>query len=330
MSSGDVSKLAGSAVVAGLVVLAATTGLRWWKRRMEEFRQVGKISRLFIYPIKSCRGIEVQAADCTPLGLCNNLARDRTFLILDADGKTLTARTMPKLVLITPSFHDAEMWLDAPEMETFRLKVIYDEDTRPVIKCSIWGNNIEGRDCGAEISEWINKYVDAPGHKLVQFTNDLKPRFTGIDEPLPRTTSHDTSVFSDLSPYMMLPQASVDDLNTRLANPVPVQQFRPNMVVDQSGPFDEDQWKDIRVGQDLQFRNFKPCSRCVFTTINPDTGVKDNIEPLKTLRSFRQTKDPFWRKVIKDSPMLGMNLSIDRCGRINVGDPVYATIGKAY
>jgi len=328
MASSEVTKLAGSAVVASLLVIAATTGLRWWKRRKEEFRHVGKISRLFIFPIKSCRGIEVQAFDCTHFGPSNNLARDRTFVIVNREGTTVTARQVPKLVLLTPSFHDAEMWLDAAGMETFKLKVIHDQETRPIVKCIVCRSPIEGRDCGAEVGEWIDKYIGSPGHKLVQFTNDLKPRLVGIEQPFPRTTKHDVSTFTDLSTYNVLPQASLDDLNSRLANPVPMEQFRPNMVVEQSGAFEEDHWVDIRVGEHVQFRNIMPCNRCVLTLVNPNTGVKDDIEPLKTLRSYRQTKDPFWRKFIKDTPMLGLYLSIDRCGRINVGDPVYATIGK--
>jgi uncharacterized protein YcbX len=328
MTVNDSTNVAGTVVVAGVIVLAAT-GLAWWKKRKEVYHPVGKISRLFIYPIKSCRGIELHSTECSYLGMCKNLIRDRTFVVRDSEGKTVTGRVQPKMVLVTPSFHDAEMWLDAPNMPTYKLNVIHEEDSRPIVECSVWGAKIQGRVCDSEVGEWFDKYLGTSGLKLVQFTDDLKPRHYGVYNPLPRNTPHDVTVFTDLSTYNIMVQASVDDLNKRLDKPVPVTQFRPNMVVDMCDePYAEDNWKDIRVGEHVQFRNFKPCDRCAMTTVNPETGVKDTVEPLKTLRSYRQTKDPFWRKIMRDNPMLGLYLSIDRCGIIRVGDPVSVTLGN--
>jgi len=327
MAVSDSTKLAGTAVVAGFIVLAAT-GLAWWKKRREVYHPVGRISRLFIFPIKSCRGIELQSAECSYLGMCKNLIRDRTFVVIDKEGKTVTGRQMPNMLLVSPSFHDAEIWLDAPNMPTYKLKVIHDEDTRPIVPCIVCGCKIDGRVCEDNVGEWFDTFLETSGLKLVQFTDDLKPRYYGEYNPLPRNSPHDMTVYTDMCTYHIMVQASVDDLNTRLEKPVPVTQFRPNMVVDLCAPYAEDNWMDIRVGEHLQFRNFQPCNRCAMTTINPETGVKDVKDPLKTLRSYRQTKDPFWRKIIKDTPMLGLYLSIDRCGSIRVGDPVYATLGK--
>ncbi|KIH64960.1 MOSC domain protein [Ancylostoma duodenale] len=128
---------------------------------------------------------------------------------------------------------------------------------------------------------------------------------------------------------MITTQASLDDLNSKLENDVTSLHFRPVIVVDQCAAWDEDKWLDLQIG-DVKLQCFKPCTRCVFTTIDPETGTKDSdMQPLKKLRQFRLAPEGPMRQQFKDSPIFGVNAGVDRPGHIHVGQTVYARYKKS-
>nr|CAD7434209.1 unnamed protein product [Timema monikensis] len=144
--------------------------------------------------------------------------------------------------------------------------------------------------------------------------------------------SHDVAeyfekgAYSDLSGYMLMAESSVADLASRVEGDkkyLSVSRFRGNFVVRGSSPYEEDTWDWVKIGDNTIFRNFKPCTRCILTTVDPETGVLDpNKEPLRTLGTYRQLAEAI-RPVMGQSPILGINLGLYTPGIVKVGDAVY-------
>lgn len=293
-----------------------------------DLKEVAKVKELFIHPIKSCRGISVKSAECTPLGLKSGALRDRVFMIVEENGHFLTSRQEPLLLKVTPSIHDDnELWLNAPGKETLKLK--FDELNQLAKQntktCKVWGQEALGIDCGNQVSEWFSKHINRQV-RLVYYSNVLRPKFCHVREKLrPLVKETDAAAFADFSCYMMMSQTSVDDLNEKLKRKVVMRRFRPNIVIDSSPCYSEDTWKEIQINE-VWFRNVKPCQRCVMIVTDPETGIRDeDSEALNVLRTYRKATDPEIKKFTGESPLLGINLGIDRTGIISVGDTVYAS-----
>jgi len=300
------------------------------QQHLDKFQQVAVLTSIYIYPVKSCRGILVSSSKCKELGLSSDFIRDREFVIVDKDGNFLTARQLPPMVRIVPSVHQPnQLWLDAPEMETFKLtlpltKTSHDPTLGQVVPVRVFKDMVNGMDCGVQVSQWLSKYLGQENVRLVRFhlnKSSRVPEQNGLWERLRLT---DNSIYADLTAYMLLSEASLDDLNSKLNKKVTIRNFRPNFVVQGCSSFAEESWKDVKIG-DVQFRQVKPCTRCVFTTVDPETGVKDGVEPLKTLKSYRQITDPKYRKLAGESPVFGVHLQADVLGELKVGQPVFAT-----
>ncbi|XP_035665579.1 mitochondrial amidoxime reducing component 2-like isoform X2 [Branchiostoma floridae] len=293
-------------------------------KRMESYEEVGRVSEIFIYPVKSCRGLAVEAAEVTPTGLKYQALMDRHWLVVNEKDHFLTARQEPSLVLVTSSLaEDGSLCLDAPGKDTLRLPVNLEQGR--LVHTKVFAVAGEGVDCGDEAAEWFSSYLNRPGTRLLFSASNCKKRdlkewkmFAEFAE------TGDEVAFPDYAAFMMLSEASLDNLNAKLDLPVTIRNFRPNIVVTGCSPHAEDSWKSIRVGK-AEFRRMKQCDRCVFTTIDPETGVKGEKEPLETLRLYRQAEGAM-RKKVGTSPMFGSHLAADREGTIRVGDTVYAVV----
>nr|XP_010597724.1 mitochondrial amidoxime reducing component 2 [Loxodonta africana] len=130
--------------------------------------------------------------------------------------------------------------------------------------------------------------------------------------------------YPDCSPILVLSEASLADLNTRLEKKAKMEHFRPNIIVTGCGPFDEDTWDELLIGN-VELKKVMACSRCILTTVDPDTGVRDRKEPLETLKSYRLC-DPSERHIYKSSPLFGIYYLVEKCGSLRVGDPVYRMV----
>lgn len=285
------------------------------------------ISSIMVYPIKSCRGISVSQAPITPTGL----RWDRQWLVVNSKGRAYTQRVEPKLALVEvelPSDAFDEDWkptnnsylvLKAPEMEI--LKVPLSNTCEVTDGISVWEWSGSALDEGAEASEWFTKYLGKPS-RLVRFNTALETRLVDHEYAPGYKT-----MFSDEYPFLLLSQGSLNALNELLKDPIPVNRFRPNILVDGCEPFAEDLWKEIKINK-LTFNGVKLCSRCKVPTINQENGIASN-EPTETLMKFRSDEILLPTRKQQRKVYFGQNLVCkesltDGKGKvIKVGDPVY-------
>lgn len=281
---------------------------------------MGTVTKLIVYPIKSCQGISVQEAQCTKYGLqISPQVYDRHFMVVKPNGRFVSQRTQPKMALVEVKVTDCGLELNAPGMTPVTLSWTNCQNGSKK-NCSVWGASLEGLDCGETASDWISKYLGVEGLRLMQYSTNLRKRnFSSEAKPWEtKAVDDDWSGYADWGPYLMLPSASVDELNKHLPRKIDDRSFRPNIVVDGSAALDEDNWEEVRFGDKVQMRCLDACTRCVLTTVDPNTGVKnEDGEPLKTLKRIRSIH-PY------NEPCFGINLAPDSLGLVKVGDPVYA------
>jgi len=330
----DRSTIGKVAIGLGVGVGAYLIYRKWHQYRWVE---VGRISEIWIYPIKSCKGISVEEAECLGLGLKNGEYFDRRFCIADVDGKFLTARNAPNMVLLESRLENGILTLSAPGKESIKTDLAKIVAGGNVTRIRLWEDKpVDAFDCGSEISEWITDYVGrtsdgVPPFRLYYYTPGLfnSRTINNMDKYKPLIGSHkDLNVFPDLTPYMLMTESSMHDLNTRTPNgeQFSIMNFRPNFIVSGTKPFDEDKWAKVKIGDQTLFSNIVACTRCVLTTIDWTTGEKHpRTEPLRTLRSYRLSKNPEEKKIFGVSPMFGIHLKADRLGTVRVGDPIYVT-----
>ncbi len=253
---------------------------------------------IHIYPIKSTSGIALSSSWVDTIGL----PFDRRFVVTDQQGRFITARKDPKLCLIQCNLTDSGLILTAPDMSM--LQIDYDKCLDQYQDVSIWNDALLGQCCLPHIDQWFSQYLAKPS-KLLYFGDKSTRKVEKTDNPV---------AFADGYPLLLISQASLDDLNKRLKSPVPMSQFRPNLVVQNCAPFEEDSWQHIRIGE-VEFEVTKPCSRCILTTVDPNTGQKHpQQEPLATLKSYRQVEG--------GDVMFGQNLIPLNKGQIKSGDAV--------
>lgn len=268
------------------------------------------VSDLYIYPIKSTMGISLPHADIDELGL----AFDRRFVISDNSGQFITARTEPTLCLVKSTLTEKGISLSAPNMPTLTLS--YDNFSSQYQNVTVWGDEIAGQFCSTAASSWFSSYLQRPCQLLYFGQASSRVKNTNLDDAR-------RVAFADGYPLLLISQASLDELNQRLSvanqQTVTMAQFRPNIVVDNCLPFAEDSWQQIRIG-DIEFQVSKPCERCIFTTINPENGIKNaEQQPLSTLKTYRQTNN--------GEVLFGQNLIPLNSGSIKHGDKL--TVSKS-
>ncbi|MCS6846594.1 MAG: MOSC domain-containing protein [Anaerolineae bacterium] len=258
------------------------------------------VSALYRYPIKSCKGHALQTAVTDARGI----AGDRRMMIVDALGEFITQRDLPRLALIEPVMNDdGSMTLRAPGMPPLSFTPS-NEGRR--LKARVWNDVCDAIDQGNDVAGWLQDFLAAPV-RLVRMADDFVRR---VDARYARRPSDQTG-FADGYPFLLISQASLDDLNARLDSPVPMNRFRPNIVVSGCNAFAEDEWREFRIG-DIVFSAVKPCARCSVPAIDQDTAIAGR-EPIKTLATYRT----FGRKVL-----FGQNLVAANTGVLRVGDAV--------
>jgi len=253
--------------------------------------------KLIYYPIKACRGHEVDAANVERMGLED----DRRMMVVTPDGHFLTQREYPKLALVTPSIFGEELILTTPGMDTISLLIRKTGQTVPV---DIWHScGVEAVDQGDQAAEWFSAHLGVSVrlvHIADGYLRTLNEKYA--------VNADDHTGFADGYPILLASQESLDDLNALLDFPVPMNRFRPNVVVQGCEPFAEDKWRRIRIGE-AEMVIVKPCARCVVTTIDRETLAKTK-EPLKTLASYRTQKG---------GAMFGQNVIPLNEGKLEIG-----------
>ncbi len=238
-----------------------------------------RITALNIYPVKGCRGIALDSARVAATGF----EHDREWLIARPDGRFTTQREEPRLALIETALIDS----DLPD-GTLRLRVpgggelgVPMSAPGREVEVTCWKDLCAAFDAGEEAAEFLTRYLGSP-MRLVRFDARRKrpanPQWTPGVEAL--------NQFSDGFPWLLASEASLEDLNARLPRKLPMNRFRPNIVVSGLPPFGEDRLHDL-VGGGVRLRRAKPCTRCIVTTTDQATGTRDGDQPLRTLAQFR-------------------------------------------
>jgi len=303
---------------------------RWLDNYLHPLVRIGTVSELHIHPIKSSRSHMVNEAICTEIGLVHGELRDRYFVIINYDTMVaLTARQLPKMVLLETDINNNKLTLTGQLSDPISVDLSEVAQKAVVCKINCKGKNTEGLDCGAEVGVWLQQFLGSSDSlRLLYFLPGLRSeRQVVVDKNWKFCRvpyRKDEVVYPDLTPYMAMSQASLDNLNSKFdSQHFDVRNFRPNIVVEGCPEFDEDFWSEVRIGEQAKFVCVKPCTRCVFTTINPETGEKsDDTEPLKTLKEYRLAPAEL-RATYKESPILGVHMCLNEGGVIKVGDPVY-------
>lgn len=233
------------------------------------------ISSLVYYPIKACRGFEVDTARVERMGL----QHDRRMMVVTPEGMFLTQREHPRLALVTPKLGDGTLELSAPHYDSIRLGI---QTTGSPLAVSVWSSrNVQAIDQGQEAAAWFSDWLGTEV-RLVHIA-DGHVRHVSREYAV---TPQDHTGFADGYPILLASEEGLQDLNSRLETPVPMDRFRPNLVVRGCEPFAEDGWNRIRAG-DVELAVVKPCARCVVTTIDKHT-LETAREPLKTLGKYRK------------------------------------------
>lgn len=227
------------------------------------WKRVGKVSDLNMYPVKSCAAIKEQTFECGVLGLQHGVFHDRIMMIVNLKGQSVTARIKPIVAVIHSKIDGNRLTLSAPDREDIVIDV-EELKTKPKSKSVVWTDAVDSIDAGDEVAEWISQFVlgAKDGLRLVFYATTVPTRPVTKSFPVyKKLLDSDAGAMHFLSSYMLINQASIDDLNTRLDRAVPTIQFRPNIVVEGAKAYDEDEWDWIRIGEKLIFRNLKPCTR---------------------------------------------------------------------
>lgn len=260
------------------------------------------VSQLNIYPVKSCGGIALARAEIGATGFVN----DRRWLVVDEDWSFLTQREIARMALIHTAVDAQCLRLTAPDAGAFEIPV---DQPGKRVEVSIWKDSGVGAvDQGDAASGWLSDALKRTV-RLVRFADDYVRQVDQQYAPRPG----DQVGFADAYPFLIVSEESLADLNTRLDEPLPMNRFRPNIVVRGAAqPYDEDEWRSIRIGG-MIFDLVKPCARCAITTTNQTTAARGK-EPLRTLATYRQGP--------KGSPLFGQNAIHRSPGAISVGDAV--------
>ena len=242
---------------------------------------VCKLSALAVYPIKSCAGVALQQALVVETGL----DFDRAWMVVDPHGEMLTQRELPRLALVQPQFRHSELLLRAPGMLGLHLQL---DTVETATRVRVWDDVVKAYDMGALAAQWFSDFLGTPA-RLVRFD----PEQQRLSEAAWTGSVQAENSFSDGFPLLVVNQASLDDLNARLAAKglaaAALQRFRPNLVLSGLQPFDEDHIDELDIDTDegqVRLRLVKPCVRCDIPNVDPGSAQKSS-EPGATLAGYR-------------------------------------------
>jgi len=259
---------------------------------------------LHIYPVKGLKAIDLDEARCGERGL----EHDRRWMVVDAQGVFMSQREFPRMATVWTDLDARALTLSAPDRDNVEVPLAPDGGDR--LRVQVWSASCDALAVSREADGWLSDYLGQPC-RLVYMPDSTRrtsnPRFAGAGKLVG---------FADGYAYLVTTEASLADLNRRLASrgtrAVPMNRFRPNLVVAGGEAFMEDHWRGIRVGEAI-LRAAKPCGRCQVTTTDQTTGEVTGPEPLATLTAFRDSEF---------GARFGMNLVTQKPGIVRAGDEV--------
>lgn len=257
------------------------------------------VSQLNVYPVKGLKGIALDTARAADRGL----AHDRRFMVVDPGGEFLTQREVPRMATVWTEIAGGELRLAAPDEDEVALPA--EPDSGEPMRVQVWDSACQAIAPSPEADRWLTAVLGR-ACRLVYMPESTRrpsnPRYGGEGRLVG---------FADGYAFLVVSEASLADLNARLAQPVPMDRFRANIVVTGTQAFEEDRWGEFEAGAAL-LRMAKPCGRCEVTTTDQSTGEVTGPEPLATLAGYRNSPE-FGVK-------FGMKAVTLRAGEIRVGD----------
>jgi uncharacterized protein YcbX len=260
-----------------------------------------EVQDIFIYPIKSLGGIRLSEALVKEKGF----QHDRRWMLVDEQGLFISQRDHPQLALLSVELCENDLTVFVRTEKTNSIKIPLELANGPEILVTIWDDQVLAKVVDPEIGRWFSDYLGIEVNLVVMPESSHRK----VDQ---RYAVNGESVsFADGMPYLLIGQESLNDLNSRLERPVPMDRFRPNIVFSGGSPFLEDSLREIKIGE-VEFQIVKPCARCIMTTVDQETGKKGK-EPLKTLSGYR---------TLNSKVYFGQNVVALRTGKVKIGDPI--------
>lgn len=278
------------------------------------------LSAITLYPIKSCAGLSLEEATLTPLGLMSAQVYDREWMVVDSHGVGLTQREHPRMALIKPALKGDTLELQAPGMLRLEIPLgLPDPETAPTVVTQVWDDTVLAYDCDALTAEWFTRAIGVPCRLARFHAKAQRPVSTKWTGGLQATT-----MFSDGYPILVVGSASLDDLNQKLVaagrQAIPMNRFRPNLVIEGMEAFEEDYAEAFQLGEAV-LKPVKPCPRCPMPSIDQATG-EVGPDPLDIMQSYRAKPE------LEGALCFGMNsiLVAGEDQRVRVGQEIAVTL----
>ena len=257
-----------------------------------------RLSGLYVYPIKSCGGIAAEEWDVDERGL----RHDRRWMLVDEANQFISQRELPRMALIGIRIDPYGLIVSAPGMPSLQVPFLPPEGH--LLRAQIWDDVVETLPVGGGADRWFERFLGVKCKLVYLPEESVRP----VDRDYGR--AGDQVGLADGFPFLLISEGSLAELNARLEQPLPMDRFRPNLVVGGCDPYAEDGWRVVRIGS-IALRVVKPCARCAITTVDQRTATRGK-EPLRTLATFRRSGT----KVL-----FGQNLVHDGTGVLRAGDP---------
>lgn len=252
------------------------------------------LTALYQYPIKSLGAVARKRAEVGERGL----ALDRRWMLVDEQGRFLSQRTLPRMARVRVALSGEGLRVSAAGMQDLYIPVAPLDGAALYVQ--VWNDRCEARLVGRDADRWLSQFLGRPCRLVYMPEGSVRPVRSAEGTVLDARMG-----FADSAPLLLVNEASLADLNARLARPVPVYRFRPNLVVSGQAPYEEDRWRRLRIGGTV-FQVIKPCSRCPVITVEPGTG-EFGAEPLATLGGYRRSngKVHFGIKLLREDSAAG-------------------------
>lgn len=243
------------------------------------------LSTITLYPIKSCAGLSLNEATVTSQGLMTEQIYDREWMVVDLNGACLTQREHPRMALIKPTLKGATLEVQAPGMLRLEIPLgLPDPATAPTLRTHLWDDTVLAYDCDELTAAWFSNAVGVPCRLARFHVNAERPVSTKWTNGVQATT-----MFSDGYPILVVGEASLQDLNQKLVaagrQALPMNRFRPNLVIDGIEAFEEDYAESYQLGE-VVLKPVKPCPRCPMPSIDQETGAF-GPDPMDIMQSYR-------------------------------------------